>query len=467
MVNVDRATPMLLPPDLREWVADDDMVHFVIESVDGMPLSTLKVNRRGTGSAQYPPKMMLALLIYCYANGIFSSRRIERATYRDVSVRYLTANTHPDHDTICKFRRENFAAISQAFLEVLKLAKAMGVLKVGTVSVDGTHIAANASKDRNVRYDRAGELEEQLKLDIAELLKQAEQADQSDPEDGQRLPEQIKRRQKLLEKMQQARAQLEAQAKARAEAERGEYERKLAEREQRRGRHKAKPPSPPKDTPRAEQQTNLTDPDSRLMRKNRRSAYTQSYNAQAVVDAEPAPGTSGGEERTSGGSMLILGGHVTQCAADTNELIPALESVPAEVGTVTAALADCGYVDAEVFEQLQNRQENPIDLYVAVGRQENHDQRRYDFRPQHVTDKPAKKLTDPTLLAMREKLRTDEGRRKYAQRKQTVEPVFGIIKHVMGFRQFLLRGIEKVSGEWSLLRLAYNFKRLWTLKAAM
>jgi len=474
MVNVDRSTPMLLPPDLREWVSDDDMVHFVIESVDGMPLSALKINRRGTGSAQYPPKMMLALLIYCYANGIFSSRRIERATYRDVSVRYLTANTHPDHDTICKFRRENFAAISQAFVEVLKLAKAMGVLRVGTVSVDGTHIAANASKDRNVRYDRAGELEAQLKLDIAELMKQAEQEDQSEREDGQSLPEQIDRRQKLLAKMQEARAQLEAQAKARAQAERAAYERKLAEREQRQGKHKAKPPSPPKDTPRAEQQTNLTDPDSRLMRKSKRSAYTQSYNAQAVVDAEPAPGTSegegrtsGGEGRTSGGSMLILGGHVTQCAADANELIPALESVPAEVGTVTAALADCGYVDAEVFEQLQTREENPIDLYVAVGRQENHDQRRYDFRPKSVTDKPAKKLTDPTLLAMREKLRTDEGRRKYAQRKQTVEPVFGILKHVLGFRQFLLRGIEKVSGEWSLLRLAYNFKRLWTLKTAM
>jgi transposase len=453
LVNVDRATPMLLPPDLRDWVAEDDMVHFVIESVDGMGLSALKVNRRGTGSAQYPPKMMLALLIYCYANGIFSSRRIERATYRDVSVRYLTANTHPDHDTICKFRRENFQAISQAFLEVLRLAKAMGVLKVGTVSVDGTHLAANASKDRNVRYDRAGELEEQLKLDIAALMKQAEQADQSDADEGQRLPDEIQRRQKLLEKMQQARAQLEAQAKARAEAERAEYERKLAEREQREGRRKAKPPRPPKDTPDDDQQTNLTDADSRLMRKSKRSAYTQSYNAQAVVDAE--------------GSMLILGGHITQCAADANELVPALTNVPAEVGTVTAALADCGYVDAEVFEQLQTREENPIDLYVAVGRQENHDQRRYDFRPRKVTDRPEKKIIDPTLLAMREKLRTDEGRKKYALRKQTVEPVFGILKHVMGFRQFLLRGIEKVSGEWSLLRLAYNFKRLWALKPAI
>lgn len=453
MVNVDRATPMLLPPDLRDWVADDDMVHFVIESVEGMPLSTLSVNRRGTGSAQYPPRMMLALLIYCYANGIFSSRRIERATYRDVAVRYLAANTHPDHDTICKFRRENFAAISEAFLEVLKLARAMGVLKVGTVSVDGTHITANASKDRNVRYDRAGELDQQLKLDIAELMKRAEQADQGDGDEGQRLPEEIQRRQKLREKMQQARAHLEAQARARAEAEREEYQRKLAEREQRQGRQKAKPPSPPKDTPDDQQQTNLTDPDSRLMRKSKRSAYTQSYNAQAVVDAE--------------GSMLVLAGHITQCAADANQLAPALANVPAEVGTVTAALADSGYVDAEVFEQLQTREESPIDLYVAVGRQEGHDQRRYDFRPREATDKPLKKVTHPTLLAMRQKLRTDAGHRKYAQRKQTVEPVFGIMKHVMGFRQFLLRGIQKVSGEWSLLRLAYNVRRLHRLLASV
>jgi len=213
-----------------------------------------------------------------------------------------------------------------------------------------------------------------------------------------------------------------------------------------------------------------------------------------VVDAEPAPGTSegegrtsggegrtsggegrtsggegrasGGEGRASGGSMLILAGHVTQCAADTNELAPALDAVPAAVGTVTAALADCGYVDAEVFEQLQNRKPNPIDLYVAVGRQDNHDQRRYDFRPMSATDKPPKKITHPTLLEMQAKLRTDEGKAKYAQRKQTVEPVFGIIKHVIGFRQFLLRGLEKVNGEWSLVALAYNFKRLWKLQTA-
>jgi transposase len=156
---------MLLPPDLREWVPEDDMVHFVVEAVEGMNLPTLKINRRGSGSEQYPPKMMLALLIYCYANGIFSSRRIERATYRDIAVRFLNGDTHPDHDTVRAFRRKNFEAVSGAFLQVLQLARALRVLKIGTVSVDGTHIKANASKDQNVRYDRAGELDQQLQPD--------------------------------------------------------------------------------------------------------------------------------------------------------------------------------------------------------------------------------------------------------------------------------------------------------------
>ena len=169
-VCVDRDSPMLLPPDLRDWVGPADLVHFVIEAVEGMKLPCLKVNHRGTGSEQFPPKMMLELLIYCYANGVFSSRRIERATYRDIAVRFLTGNTHPDHDTICTFRRENFDSVGEAFLQVLHLARELGLLKVGTVSVDGTKMLANASKHNSLRYDRAGELVElQLRLDRLEL----------------------------------------------------------------------------------------------------------------------------------------------------------------------------------------------------------------------------------------------------------------------------------------------------------
>lgn len=464
-MNIDRDTPLLLSPDLRQWVPEDDMVHFVIEAVERMELASLKVNRRGTGSEQYPPKMMLALLIYCYANGIFSSRGIERATYRDVAVRYLTADTHPDHDTICTFRRENFEAVGEAFLGVLRLARQMGVLKVGRVSVDGTHIAANASKDRNVRYDRAKELEAHLQEDIAALMEKAERKDQADEQDGQTLPDEIGRRQTLREKMQRAQRELEERARKRAESERAAYERKLAERERREGKAGGPKPKPPERTPREEQQVNLTDPDSGLMRKSKRAGYTQSYNAQAVVDAEPAWEDGGGGRAGGGGSMLILGGHVTSCASDANELIPALNSVPDELGKPTAALADTGYANVEAIERLQQDQHAP-ELYIAVGREENHDRRRYDFRPPSATDKPAKKVNHPTLVAMKQKLQTDPGRATYAQRKQTAEPVFGIIKNVIGFTRFGLRGLDKVSGEWALVRLAYNMKRLWTLQIA-
>jgi transposase len=448
-VNVDRNTPMLLPPDLRDWVPQEDMVHFVIEAVEGMRLTTLKVNGRGSGSEQYPPKMMLELLIYCYANGIFSSRRIERATYRDVAVRYLSGDTHPDHDTVCTFRRENLDAVGEAFLQVLQLAREIGVLKVGTVSVDGTHILANASKDKNVRYDRAGELEQRLQSDIQQLLQEAERTDRGEDDDGQSLPQEISRREKLQQKMQKARAQLEHRARQRAQAQQAAYEQKSLRRQQREGKRKGRHIHPPKDTPDDHEQINLTDADGRLMRKNKRSGYEQAYNSQATVDAD--------------GSQLILGSHVSTCASDANELVPAVKEVPKEIGDVSAVLADSGYVNGEAWQSLE---QDKVDVYVAVSRAESHWRRNYDYRPTSVTEKPAKVIKDQRLLDMRQKLQSDAGRRLYAKRKQTVEPVFGIIKHVMGFRQFLLRGLGKVSGEWNLVCLAYNVKRLCVLKMA-
>ncbi len=446
-VNVDRNTPMLLPPDLREWVPDEDMVHFVIEAVTGMNLPSLKINRRGCGSEQYPPKMMLQLLIYCYANGIFSSRRIERATYRDVAVRFLTADTHPDHDTICTFRRENFEAVTEAFLHVLQLARTMGLLKVGTVSVDGTHIKANASKNSNVRYDRAKQLELQLEEDVRDLMERAEKADHNHDDDGQSIPEEIARRENLKGRIQEARKYLENMAKHRALAEQSKYQEKVRNREGR--ENKGREIHPPKDTPDDRQQVNLTDHDSRLMRKSKREGYTQSYNAQAAVDAD--------------GAQLILSHHVTTCASDANELEPSVNAIPASVGTPDKVLADTGYANADTIERMEK---DGKDLYVAVSRNAGNSQRRYDFRPESVTARPGKKITDSRMLAMKEKLSTEEGKRIYAKRKHTVEPVFGIIKQVMGYRQTLLRGFEKVSGDWGLVCLAYNFKRLFSLKTA-
>lgn len=335
--NIDRNTPMLLPPDLRDWVAEDDLVHFVISAVERLPLSAFAVNDKGCGDEQYPPHLLLALLIYCYANGLFSSRRIEQATYRDVAVRYRCADTHPDHDTICVFRRTNFEAIAAAFVEVLELACELKLLKLGTVSLDGTHLRASASKDKNVTYGRAQELRVQLRGDVEELLGQAEQADRTD-DDPQRLPREIARRQKLLQKMDEACARLEQRARARAAAERAEYERKVAAREQREGSSKGPEPKPPRGTPAPDAQINLTDADAPLMRKSKRESYTQSYNAHAVVDAD--------------GSQLIVGQRVSTSASDANELEPDLQSIPDQLGAPTAVLADCGYVNREAFSRL-------------------------------------------------------------------------------------------------------------------
>jgi transposase len=437
---------MLLPPDLREWVKPDDLVHFVIEAVDGMKLPSVKVNRRGTGSEQFPPKMMLELLIYCYANGVFSSRRIEQATYRDVAVRFLTGNTHPDHDTICMFRRENFEAVAEAFLEVLQLASELRLLKVGTISVDGTKMLANASKHNSLRYDRAGELVEQLQQEIQGLLQQAEQADQTEPRDGQSLPEEIARRETLKAKLEQARRTLEARARTQAQDERPGYEKLKAQREQRRGSSKGRHPKPPQQNPPGEQQINLTDEDSSLMRKNKRSEYLQAYNAQAAVDAE--------------GSQLILGCHVSTCASDSNELVACVGDVAAAVGPVQCVLADSGYINESQSDQLESAGITP---YVAVGRE---GPRLHDFRPKPAEPPKPKELLSEWKRRMKERLDSDVGRRLYRLRKMTVEPVFGIIKEAMGLRRFLLRGLTKVEGEWELICLAYNVRRLFTLKNA-
>jgi len=452
-VSIDRNQPLLLPPDLRDWVPEDDLVHFVLEAVDGLDLSVFKVNAKGTGSAQYPPHMMLSLLIYCYANGIFSSRRIERATYRDVAVRYLTGDTHPDHDTIATFRRENFDAVAACFVHVLELARELKLLKVGTVSVDGTTLKANANKSRSIRYDRAGELVEQLELEVRDLLEQAERTDQGDARDGQSLPEEIGRRERLKAKLEQARRRIEGRAKKKAEAEQAEYERKVKAREKRKGSAKGCHIKPPDPTPEEKAQDNLTDPDSRLMRHNKRSPYEQAYNAQAAVDAD--------------GSQLVLSTHVTQCASDRNELVPAIEGIPAALGQPETVLADNGYLNEKQVRHLEGENEElRMEVLVSAHAEAKQLRRKHDFRPRPKEEKKTPKIRSAFVREMKEKMDRDESRAKYRLRKQTVEPVFGTIKEWMGFRQFLLRGHEKVSGEWQLVTLAYNVKRLWRMRCA-
>ena len=443
-VDCERDQAFLLPPDLRDWIPEDDLAHFVIEAVERVDMAAFKVNHRGTGSAQYHPRMMLALLIYCYANGIFSSRRIERATHRDIGVRFVAANVHPDHDTIATFRRENFASVGESFLQVLLLAKELKLLKLGLVSVDGSKIKASASKHRSVRYDRAGELVAQLELEIAEMMARAEAADGSGEEDPQALPQEIGRRQSLRDQLDAARRRLEAQAKARAATERADYEAKVAARDKRKGRAKGRHIKPPEETPRADEQSNLSDPDSRLMRKSNRHEYRQAYNAQAVVDAE--------------GSQLILGKRISQCASDRNELVADIAAIPAALGQPERVLADSGYANGDEVESLA---EAGIEALVATGAQGH--RRTHDFRPAKAEAQP-KEPKAAWLKAMAAKLESTQGRALYRLRQQTVEPVFGIIKAVLGFTEFSLRGRDKVAGEWDLVALAYNCKRLHKLK---
>ena len=418
-VDCERDQAFLLPPDLRDWIPEDDLAHFVIEAVERVEMSAFKVNHRGTGSAQYHPRMMLALLIYCYANGIFSSRRIERATHRDIGVRFVAANVHPDHDTIATFRCENFAAVAESFLQVLLLAKELKLVKVGVVSVDGTKIDANGSKHRSVRYDRAGELVAQLKLEISALMARAEASDGSGEEDPQGLPKELARKAALRDQLAAARGRLEA---------------------------KGKRPKPPDETPRPDEQSNLSDPDSRLMRKSKHHEYRQAYNAQAVVDA--------------GGSQLILGARVSNCASDRGELVADIEAIPAELGLPGTILADNGYANGDEVAALA---ESGIEALVATAAEGR--RRRHDFRPAKA-ETPAKEPKAEWLQVMAAKLASEEGRALYRLRQQTVEPVFGIIKAVLGFTGFSMRGLDKVAGEWDLVALAYNCKRLHKLRMA-
>ena len=448
-VEVDRNTPMLLPADLRDWVPEDDLVHFVIEAVKSLPTREFVVNERGSGYAQYPPSMMLALLIYSYANGIFSSRRIERATYRDLGVRFLTGDTHPDHDTICSFRRQNQKLITKLFVRVLELAQQLKLLKVGTISVDGTRLKANASKHRGVSYERSGQLIKQLEGEVEELLRKAERADSHGELDPAQLPKEIAQRQQLRAKLEAARQQLEQRQRQEFEAEVAEYEKKKAawEKNNRRG---TKPRPPAARGPDSHDQSNLTDPDSRIMRKSKNEAFAQAYNAQLAVDAE--------------GSQLILGAHITQSSADNKQLKPMLEEVTNTLGKKPqAVLADSGYINGAVIEQIQSE---GIEVFIAL-RAEAFQRRPYDLRSEEKRSENPRPRQAPVLVAMEQKMRTPEGRCRYSRRQASVEPVIGIIKKVLGFEQFLLRGLQKVSLEWNLVCVAYNLKRLHKLLQAL
>ena len=454
-VPIDRDTPLLLPPNLRDWVPADHLVHFVLDAVDALDLRQVRVNIRGTGSEQYPPAMLLGLLLYSYATGTFGSRRIEQSTYDSVPVRLLTADTHPDHDTLCTFRRENQALLTESFVKVLQLAQRLNVLKFGqiTVAADGTKVLASASKHSAVSYQRAGEMMAQLEGEVQQLLAKAEVADATPLQDGLTIPEEITRRQERKAALAQARAEIEARAHARYTAQVADHEVKLAERAARKERGEkvgGKPPKAPTPTPEPGDQYNFTDPESRIMKAGNGNHFEQSYNAQAAVEVE---------------SRLIVGERVSQAPNDKQQLAPTLMAIPAEAGAVATALVDSGFFSEKAVRQMEHTEAGAPTgtvIYAAVEKTGHHRTvRDLEKRAEPEAPPPGASLTE----VMRHRLKTTTGRMLYKLRQQTVEPVFGIIKSVLGFRQFRLRGRAKASLEWTLVCLAYNLKRLHRLGA--
>lgn len=448
-VHIDHDTPLLLPPDLREWIAKDHMVHFVMDAVDALDLSAAKVNERGTGSAQYPPATMLALLIYCYATGTFSSRRIETLTYENVAVRFITASTHPDHDSICKFRRENKELLSCGFHQILELAASAKILKVGdlTVSVDGTKILANASKHSAMSH---GHLEKQMKLaqdQITELLAKAEDADALPLQDGLTIPEEIQRREDRLAKLREARKVMEERAKERLKKEQAEYEAKLASRAQKEkttGRKLGgKKPQPQKKGPKTKDQYNFTDPESRIMKTG--NGFQQCYNVQAAVDTR---------------TMLILGGYVSDAPNDKEQLTPIVAAISPAVGKPSNILADTGYYSDQAVGHVENHGQGPT-VYAA---QKRHHHGRSVADLEQKSDPLPPYLPGASIAEiMAHRLETALGKALYNLRKETVEPVFGVVKEVLGFRRFSMRGKAKSNIEWTLVSLSTNIKKLHKL----
>jgi len=456
-VNLDRDTPLLLPPNLRDWVPADHLAHFVVDAVEALDLRQVRVNERGTGDEQYPPSMMLGLLIYSYATGTFGSRRIEQSTHDNVAVRLITADTHPDHDTLCPFRRQNKALLSESFVKVLQLAQELKLAKLGqiTVSVDGTKVLANASKHAAVSYQRAGEMIQQLELEVQQLLEKAEQADATPLADGLSIPGEIVRRQERQAALAKARAEIEARAQARYAVELAEHQKQVAERQARKAAGQkvgGKPPAPPSPQPKPTDQYNFTDPESRILKAASGQHFEQAYNAQAAVEVE---------------SRLITGQRVSQGANDQQELVATVGAIPAQAGSVAAVLTDSGFFSEAAVQQIEQSPEGAptgTTVYAPLEKTSHH-RSVADLEKKTEPESPAAGAS--VAEVMRHRLKTGSGKALYKLRQQTVEPVFGIIKSVLGFRQFLLRGAAKVSLEWELVCLAYNFRRLHRLGAGL
>lgn len=446
----DRDTNYLLPPSLTDWLPKNHLAYFVADIVEKLDLSEIKDCYKRGGSQGYSPEILICLLFYGYMTGVFSSRKIEMATFESLPFRYLAANQHPDHDTIAKFRQRFLVQLEGIFLQILTIAREMGVKKVGTVSLDGTKIKANASKHKALSWAYAHKLEGQLKAEIADLIKQAEIVDNESDYKVMNIPEEISIREDRLMAIDMAKQKISARAQERFVREKEEYDEKIRKREEKAKatgkKPKGKPPTAPSSEPLPKDQVNLTDEESRIMKVSG-GGFDQCYNAQACVDVD---------------SMLIVAVGLTIHTNDKKEIVPAintLKKLPEEIAEIENILADTGYHSSGNVNSCIDQDISPL---IAERREKHH-------------PSPIERFAEPKPLPQNataaerasHRLKTQEGKKLYAKRKSTVEPVFGIIKHIMGFRQFMLRGFENVKGEWNLVAISWNLKRLHKITTNM
>jgi transposase len=431
---------------LRDILPPDHLARFIVDVVAQLDLRPIYKKYSDQGAPPYAPEVMLGLLFYGYASGVFSSRKIERATYEVIPFRFIAGDMHPDHDTIAAFRKQFLAELKELFVQILLIAQEMGHLQLGNVSLDGSKIHADASKSKAVSYKRLLAIEAYLQAEVEELFALAEAADGGQLPAEMNLPDEIERRQQQLARLAEAKKVLEARAQARYEAEQAEYEAKMQARAEKSAQTKkkppGKPPQPPTPGPKDKDQYNFTDPESRMMKNATNSGFDQHYNVQVVVDHD---------------SRLLVGNWLCDHTNDKQAALPTIDTIPPAVGQPQKVNLDTGYFSENNIAGLEAR---GIDPYIATGRSPHHQGWRTYF-----LDHPDPSPDDASVKEqMAYKLRTAIGKAIYRLRKSTVEPVIGIIKETLGFRQFSLRGLFAAGGEWTLVCLAYNLKRLHTLQ---
>ena len=428
---------LLLPPSPSDWLAEGHLAHFISDMIDQLDLSVFYERYEGDGRRKQPyePRMMLKVLVYSYMTGTFSSRKIARRIEEDIALRYLAAGNFPSHRTICDFRVDHLDAFGSVLVQIIRIAQEAGLVKLGRIAIDGTKVRANASKHKAMSYDRMKSEEQKLEKEIADLLRQAAEEDAREDAEygldqrGDELPEELQRRESRLRKIREARDRLEQRQK--------EQDTKAGRKEGDDDPAQKKQPFKRKfGVPVGKAQENFTDSDSRIMKST--EGFQQCYNGQIAVD---------------GDHQIIVGAAVTQNAADTASLLPMVELVEQNCrATPEQLLADAGYKSEASFVELERKQ---IDAHIALGRERKNAATTQTPRP-----------TLPATQRMKDKLAAPPGEAAYRRRKAIVEPVFGWIKNILGFRRFSLRGTRKVAGEWALVCLVVNLKRMSALIGA-